>query len=148
MNRNQKRSLCSLLIWGIVIIIFIPVFFIGGGAETWALDRTRFIISAAVFAAGYISFFTMLALTRNKKSGDIERDERDILIGRKASELTLIIVMGYIFFTCIILYTLYEKTNSVPAGWMWFIGYTCIFTGYIANSAINLILYKSKADIL
>ena len=75
-------------------------------------------------------------------------DERDMLISRKASELTLIIVMGYIFLTCIILYTIYEKTNSVPAGWMWFIGYTCIFIGYIANSAISLILYRSKSSVL
>jgi len=148
MNRNQKRSLYFLLIWGIVTIIFIPLFFLGGGAETWTLDRTRFIISAAVFAAGYISFFIMLTLTRKKRSDDFERDERDMLISRKASELTLAIVMGYIFFTCIILYTIYEKTNSVPAGWMWFIGYTCIFIGYIANSAISLILYKSKSAVL
>lgn len=90
----------------------------------------------------------MLALTGKKKTGYIERDERDILISRKASEISMAIVMGYVFLTCITLYTLYDKTNSVPAGWMWFLGYTCIFTGYISNSAINLILYKSKADIL
>jgi len=148
MNNNQKRSLCSLLIWGTVTIIFIPLFFLGGGPRAWALDNTRYIISASIFAAGYISFFTMLALTGKKKTGDIERDERDILIGRKASEISMAIVMGYVFLTCITLYTLYDKTNSVPAGWMWFLGYTCIFTGYISNSAINLILYKSKADIL
>lgn len=148
MNKNQKRSLGSLLIWGTVTIIFIPLFFIGGSPRAWVLDNTRFIISASIFAAGYISFFTMLGLTRKKNTDNIERDERDILIGRKASEITLAIVQGYIFFVCIILYTLYDKTNSVPAGWMWFLGYTCIFTGYISNSAISLILYKSKADIL
>ena len=147
MNRNQKRSLYTLLIWSVVAIVFIPLFFISGGAETWGADKIRFIVSTSFLLAGYISFFTMLALTRRKKTGDIERDERDILISRKATEISLIIVMVYIFFTCLILYNLYENTNSVPRGWMWFLAYTSIFTVYISNSAINLILYKSKADI-
>ena len=147
MNRNQKRSLYTLLIWCIVAMVFIPLFFINGGPITWGIDKTRFIVSTSFLLAGYISFFTMLALTRRKKTGDIERDERDILISRKATEISLIIVMGYIFFTCLILYNLYENTNSVPRGWMWFLAYTSIFTVYISNSAINLILYKSKADI-
>ncbi len=147
MNRNQKRSLYTLLIWSVVAIVFIPLFFINGGPITWGIDKTRFIVSTSFLLAGYISFFTMLALTRRKKTGDIERDERDILISRKATEISLIIVMVYIFFTCLILYNLYENTNSVPRGWMWFLAYTSIFTVYISNSAINLILYKSKADI-
>ncbi|MCJ7472918.1 MAG: DUF2178 domain-containing protein [Actinobacteria bacterium] len=147
MNRNQKRSLYSLLIWLVVALVFVPLFFINGGPSTWGVDKTRFIVSTSFLAAGYISFFIMLIATRRKKTDDIERDERDILISRKASEISLIIVMGYIFFACITLYTLYENTNSVPRGWMWFLGYTCIFTGYISNSAINLILYKSKAGI-
>ena len=147
MNRNQKRSLYTLLIWCIAAMVFIPLFFINGGAETWGVDRTRFIISTSFLLAGYISFFAMLALTRKKKTDDIERDERDILISRKASEISLIFVMGYVFLACITLYSLYEKTNSVPRGWMWFLAYTSIFAIYISNSAINLILYRSKADI-
>ncbi|MES0342417.1 MAG: DUF2178 domain-containing protein, partial [Candidatus Humimicrobiaceae bacterium] len=147
MNRNQKRSLYTLLIWSVVAIVFIPLFFISGGAETWGADKIRFIVSTSFLFAGYAAFFTMMALTRRKKTDDIERDERDILISRKASEISLIIVMAYIFFACITLYTFYENTNSVPRGWMWFLAYTCIFTVYISNSAINLILYKSKADI-
>ena len=128
-------------------MIFILLFFINGGADTWGIDSKRFIISTSFLIAGYISFFVMLALTRRKKAGDIDRDERDISIGRKASEITLTIVTGYVFLTCIILYTIYEKINYIPRGWMWFLGYTCIFTGYIAYSAINLILYSSKAEI-
>jgi len=89
----------------------------------------------------------MLGLTRKEKTDDIGMDERDMLISRKASETSMIIVIIYVFLTCIILYTLYEDTNSVPRGWMWFLGYTCILTTYISNSAINLILYKSKAII-
>ena len=147
MNINQKRSLYTLLIWSVVAAIFVPLFFINGGADTWGLDDKRFIISTSFLLAGYISFFIMLSLTQRKKADDIERDERDILISRKASEITLIFITGYIFIACIILYILYEKTNFIPRGWMWFLGYTSIFTVYIANSAIDLILYNSKTDI-
>ena len=89
----------------------------------------------------------MLAVTRGKKGSGVERDERDTLISRKASEMTLNVVTGYVFLICIILYISYEKINLIPRGWMWFLGYTCIFTGYIAYSAISLILYSSKAEI-
>jgi uncharacterized membrane protein len=147
MNKNQKRSMYTLLIWSVVAAIFIPLFFINGGADTWGIDSRRFIISTSFLLVGYISFFIMLALTRGKKASDIDRDERDVLIGRKASEITLTVVTGYVFLTCIVLYTIYEKINFIPRGWMWFLGYTCIFTGYIAYSAINLILYGSKANI-
>ena len=109
--------------------------------------KTRIIITTSFILAGFILFFLMLVLTRKKNTGGIERDERDMLISRKASEISLAIVMGYIFFTCIILYSIYGETNSVPRGWMWFLAYTCFFAIYISNSAINLILYRSKADI-
>lgn len=147
MNRNQKRSLYTLLIWCVVAAIFVTLFFVNGGADTWGIDGKRFIVSTSFLIAGYISFFIMLYLTRKKKADDIDRDERDILISRKASEITLIFIMGYILFACIILYTLYEKTNFIPRGWMWFLGYTSIFIIYIINSTVNLILYNSKADI-
>jgi len=148
MNKNQKRSLYSLLIWGTVALVFIPLFFINGGAETWGIDKARFIIPVSFILVGFILFFLMLALTRKKNTGGIERDERDIHISRKASEISLAIVMGYVFLTCITLYLLYEETNSVPRGWMWFMAYTSLFAGYISNSAISLILYRSKANIL
>jgi len=147
MNKNQKRSLYTLLIWSVVAAIFVPLFFINGGADTWGIDSRRFIVSTSFLIVGYISFFVMLALTRGKKGSDVERDERDTLINRKASEITLTVVTGYVFLTCIVLYTIYEKINFIPRGWMWFLGYTCIFTGYIAYSTINLILYSSKAEI-
>lgn len=144
MNRDQKRALFSLLIWSVVLVVFVPLFFIDGGADTWVPGSTRVIVSSSFIIVGFILFFTMLALTNKKKPDGIERDERDILIGRKASEITLTIVTVYVFLTCIILYFLYEEINSVPIGWMWFLGCTCLFFGYITSSAISLLLYSSK----
>ncbi len=144
MNRNHIRSLFSLIIWGTVTIIFIPLFFTGGGVTEWVLDRERFIASGAIVVAAYILFFIMLAITGRKRANLIERDERDILISRRSSEITLTIMQGYVFLTCIVLYFMYRDSNSVPAGWLWFLGYTGIFVGYISYSAVNLILYGSK----
>jgi hypothetical protein len=144
MNINQKRSFYTLLIWGIITAVFIPIFFINGGPRTWVIDSTRTITVSIVFIVGYISYFTMLGLTRKKKSGVVEMDERDIQISRKASEITTIVLTGYVFFTCVILYVTYYNSNSIPVGWMWFLGFTCFFVGYIANSTISLILYNSK----
>lgn len=144
MNSNQKRALYTLLIWGVVVVIFIPLFFINGGVDTWVPGSIRVIISSSFIIIGFVLFFLMLALTKKKKLGSVEKDERDILIGRRSSEMTLTIVMAYVFLTSIILYFVYGQVNSIPTGWMWFLGCTCLFVSYISSSAISLILYSSK----
>jgi uncharacterized membrane protein len=144
MNRDQKRALYSLLIWSVVIVIFIPLFFINGGADTWVPGSIRVIVTSSFIIAGFILFFLMLALTKRKRLSGVERDERDILIGRRASEITLTIVVVYVFLTCIILYFVYGEINTIPRGWLWFLGCTCLFISYISSSASSLILYSLK----
>jgi len=144
MNRNQKRALYSLLIWGAVVAIFVPLFFINGGVNTWVPGSIRVIISSSFIIAGFVLFFLMLAITKRKGISGVERDERDILIARRASEITVTIIMVYVFLACIILYFVYREINAIPRAWMWFLGCTCLFVGFISSSAISLIFHSSK----
>ncbi len=142
MTQPTKRALFTLIIWGMVTAAFIPIFFSRGGPPTYAQDKPRFVFVAILFAAGYLSYFIMMFLTRAKdKTATIVKDERDEHIQRHSSGTALILVLVYVFFLCIALYEIYRESECVPVGWMWFLGYTSVFWGYISHSTLGLILH-------
>ena len=143
MTQPTKRAFFSLLIWGIVTAAFIPVFFSGGGPAAYVQDKLKFVLVAVLFGTGYISYFIMMYLTGTKGSkGTVVKDERDEHIQRRSSGAALILVLAYVFLLCITLYEIYRESECVPVGWMWFLGYTSVFWGYITHSAIALVLHK------
>ncbi|MGD8534223.1 MAG: DUF2178 domain-containing protein [Candidatus Aminicenantes bacterium] len=143
MTQPTKQALFTLIIWGIVTAAFIPIFFSRGGPATYAQDKPRFVFVAILFAAGYLSYFIMMFLTRTKGRTDkIVKDERDEHIQRRSSGAALILVLIYVFFLCITLYETYRESQCVPVGWMWFLGYTSVFWGYISHSALGLFLHS------
>ena len=143
MTQPTKRALFTLIIWGIVTAAFIPIFFSRGGPPTYAQDKSRFVFVAILFAAGYLSYFIMMFLTRAKDRKDrIVKDERDEHIQRQSCGVALILVLVYVFFLCITLYEIYRESECVPVGWMWFLGYTSVFWGYISHSALGLVLHS------
>lgn len=143
MTQPTKRALFTLIIWGIVTAAFIPIFFSRGGPPTYAQDKPRFVFVAILFAAGYLSYFIMMFLTRAKDRKDrIVKDERDEHIQRQSCGVALILVLVYVFFLCITLYEIYRESECVPVGWMWFLGYTSVFWGYISHSALGLVLHS------
>ncbi len=142
MTQPTKRALFTLIIWGMVTVAFIPIFFSRGGPSTYVQDKSRFVSVAILFAAGYLSYFIMMYLTRIKVREDkIVKDERDEHIQRQGSGIALILVLIYVFFLCITLYEIYRQSECVPVGWMWFLGYTSVFWGYISHSALGLVLH-------
>ena len=143
MTQPTKQALFTLIIWGIVTAAFIPIFFSRGGPLTYAQDKPRFVFVAILFGAGYLSYLTMMFLTRPRGRTDkIVRDERDEHIQGQSSGVALILVLVYVFFLCITLYEIYRESGCVPVGWMWFLGYTTVFWGYISNSALGLVLHS------
>ena len=143
MTQPTKRAFFSLLIWGIVTVAFIPIFFSRGGPLTYVQDKSRFVFAAILFATGYLSYFIMMFLTKAKDRTDkIVKDERDEHIQRRSSGTALILVLVYVFSLCISLYEIYRESECVPVGWMWFLGYTSVFWGYISHSALGLILHS------
>lgn len=143
MTQPIKRALFSLIIWGIVTVIFIPVFFSGGGPAAYVQDKLKFVLVAVLFGTGYIFYFLMMYLTGKRSGkGRIVRDERDEHIQRHSSGTALILVLAYVFISCITLYEIYRESECVPVGWMWYLGYTTVFWGYITHSAAALVLHS------
>lgn len=135
---EQKRSFFSLIIWGVMFIVFIPIFFSGGGPETWIADDRRAIVAAVIFLFGFLAYFIVMGMTRGRD----EKDERDRLIQGKACKTALILALLYVYLLNIILYEIYHDANAVPAGWMWFVAYSTVFIGTITASTASLIYYR------
>ncbi len=146
MTQTKIRARFGLGIWGLVAAAFGLVFFLGGGAVTYADDSIRMLIAAVILGAGFIGYASMLYLTREKTNGKaLIKDERDLEIARQANEIALVAVQVFVFTVCIALYLGYETAGSLPIGWMWFLAYITACFGLLAQSAATLVLHKEMS---
>ncbi len=146
MTQTKIRARYGLGIWGLVASAFGLVFFLGGGAATYADDSIRKGIAAVILAAGFISYASMLYLTREKSNGTaLITDERDLEIARQASEMALVAVLVFVFVVCITLFLNYETAGILPVAWMWFLAYATGIFGLLAQAAATLVLHKEMS---
>ncbi len=147
MTQARKRAVFTFLIWGLVMAAFFVIFFLGGGAEGYHMERWRRISGAAIIVFGYLSYWLMLFLTRTRGGTlGVASDERDEDIRRRASATAFIIVLIYVFALSIFLWESHQESGFVPVGWMWFLAYSVSFAAFISSSVIALIL-ESKASV-
>jgi len=145
-TQTHRRACYGLGIWGLVAAAFGLVFFLGGGAATYTDDSIRMGIAAAILAAGFIGYFSMIYLTREKSNGTaLISDERDLKIARQANEIALVAVLVFVFAFCIALFLGYETAGSLPVGWMWFLAYITACFGLLAQAAATLALHKEMS---
>lgn len=142
MTQSKMRARYGLGIWGSVASLFALIFFLDGGAATYADDSMRVLAAAVVLAAGFVGYIGMLYLTREKSDAKAHiRDERDQEIARQANEIALVAVLVFVFAVCIALFLAYESSGSLPVGWMWFLAYATACFGLLAQSAATLVLH-------
>lgn len=141
MTQLRQRALLTLVIWGLVIATFIPLFFSGGGPDTYQADKIRRLSSNICIALGYTGYLVMIILTRKRSKGKRRlRDERDEITEKQANQIAFIFVLVYVFITCIILWEKFHDVGSVPVGFMWFLAYTTVSFSYFFASATTLII--------
>ena len=146
MTLLKKRAVWGLLIWGSALIAAYIIFFMGGGPRTFLEGDFRVALTRIVFTAGFISYFILLYLTRRKSgSKEIVTDERDEWISKRAYSTGFYSLMVYVFLICLALYTYYKvHLNGVemPIGWVWLLGITTYFMGFVSHAVATLILYE------
>ena len=146
MTQTEIRARYGLGIWGFVAAGFGLVFFLGGGAATFADDSIRMLAAALILAAGFIGYLSMLYLTREKSNDKtLIRDERDLNIARQANEIALVAVLVFVFAVCITLFLSYETAGSLPVGWMWFLAYATACFGLLAQAVDTLVLHREMS---
>ena len=144
MTQSTERAKWKIIIWSVVLVGLLILFFGGEGPGGFAHDRIRIVTVAILFAAGYGAFFIMLGVTRKKREGALNRDERDEMFESKAAGVTLAIVLTYVYLLCLGLWAYFQDAGSVPAGWMWFLAYSTIFLGMIVHGIFTLLLAAGK----
>ena len=130
---NRKIAWITLIIWTIILIGFSIIFFSGNNAEEWGVNRIKRVVSAILFGIGFLSFFIIQFKRRKNK-----KDERTFLIELKASRLSMIIVLLYVYVSSVVLYIIYETKLLMPVSWMWFLAYSTICITFIVNSGLHL----------
>ena len=146
MTQTKIRARFGLGIWGLVATAFGLVFFLGGGAATYADDSIRMGIAAVILAAGFIGYLSMIYLTREKTNDKaLIRDERDLAIARQANEIALVAVLVFVFTVCIALFLGYETAGNLPVGWMWFLAYITACFGLLAQAVATLVLHREMS---
>jgi|GEM_PF-559592 len=145
MTQLKKRAIWGLLIWGVALVAAYVIFFLGGGPQTFLDNDTRVELTRVVFTLGFISYFLLLILTRIKSDRKtLIKDERDELISKRAFSTGFYSLMIYVFFLCLALYAYYKvHLNNVdmPVGWVWLLGITTYFMGFVSHAIATLVLY-------
>ena len=142
-TQTEIRARYGLGIWGLAAAAFSLVFFLRGGAATYADDSIRMLVAAIILGTGFITYFSMLYQTRERSNGKaLIRDERDLEISLQANEIALVAVLVFVFVVCIALFLSYESTGSLPVGWMWFLAYATACFGLLAQAVATLIVHK------
>jgi hypothetical protein len=141
----KKRAIWGLLIWGAALIAAYVIFFLEGGPQTFLDSDKRVDLTRAVFTVGFLSYFLMLILTRIKSDRKtLMKDERDEIISKRAYSTGFYSLMSYVFFLCVALYAYYKvHLNGVdmPVGWVWLLGITTYFMGFVSHAIATLVLY-------
>jgi len=146
MTQSLIRARYGLGIWGFVSVGFVMVFFLGGGATTYADDSIRMGIAALILGTGFVGYLIMIYLTREKSNGKtLIRDERDLEIARQANEIALVAVLVFVFSVCIALFLNYETAGSLPVGWMWFLAYATACFGLLGQAVVTLVLHREMS---
>jgi len=145
MTQLKKRAIWGLLIWGVALVAAYVIFFLGGGPQTFLDNDTRVELTRVVFTLGFISYFLLLILTRIKSDRKtLIKDERDELISKRAFSTGFYSLMIYVFFLCLALYTYYKvylNNVDMPVGWVWLLGITTYFMGFVSHAIATLVLY-------
>ncbi len=144
MTQSIYRAAGKAIIWSIVLAAFVAIFFGWGGPGSFAHDKGRIVAVAILFGAGFAAFFTMMGLSGKKKGGALARDERDERLESRAGGIALTVVLVYVYILSITLWAIFQESGSVPAGWMWFMGYSTVFIGMISHGLFTLLLASGK----
>ena len=144
MTQLKTRAIWTLCIWSLAMLGMCVVFFSQGGPATFLEGELRVTLTRAFFTVGLIAYFTMLYLTRRSRTS-VVKDERDEVIEKRAMAVGFYVLLFYVFFFCMFIYWFYkidQKTVVMPVGWIWFIGISCYFMGFISHAVTTLILEK------
>ena len=100
MNTTYKRSLVTMILFGILFFYIVLSFAIIGPAD-YLSTRLNRVANSVVIVIVMLGFLYMILVT-NKKSNII--DERDLLLQKRATSIGMMLTGIFVFLITIILY--------------------------------------------
>lgn len=140
MSQTRLRAWLAAVIWSVAGVGFLVSVFSGGGPGELAQDSMRHLAGAGTLAFGFLGYWLVLWLTRQRKGGPPVADERDAQVLARANQATLVVVLVGIFALTIGLWVAFESEGSVPVGWMWFLAYGSAILASVTSPVVTLIL--------
>jgi hypothetical protein len=119
MTPQQRRAWWGLGIGALMTAALVAVVRAAGPAS-YHEDRTTRLITLAIFGAGVIAYFVMLAVTRRSAAG-IVMDERDRAIVTRALAVALLAGFLTLVAWTIVLTELYWDAKAIPIDYATFI---------------------------
>jgi hypothetical protein len=140
MTITHKRALVTSILFG-SLFVFLLVYFIIIGAESFTQEKIHFAITSSLIALAMIGYVILLAST-NKKDNII--DERDNYVLKKSYGVGLVLSLMYVFLISIILFITNRNLGVINVSWLWFIGYSTFAFSYFITSFIILYYYNKE----
>jgi|LGOV01.1.fsa_nt_gb archaellum biogenesis protein FlaJ (TadC family) len=135
MSIRSRNSLISGVTWLLIITVLVLMFFQGDSVDEWGYNGVRRLVSAIAILLGIVVNTVMLS--KNKKE---PLDERSRAIQYRTSTYSLQFCVTYAFVLCMVLFLIYEKSESVPVSWLWFIAYTTFTLTFMLGSFLYFFL--------
>jgi uncharacterized membrane protein len=139
MSQTQVRAWSATVIWTLVGAGFVAVFFGWGGPAAFSADRIRVVAGAVAIGAGYAAYSAVLLATR-ARHGEVVADERDAEIGKRATLVTIVVVLVAVYGLSIGLWEAYRSEGAVPVGWLWFLAYGAVIVTFVVHAVATLVL--------
>ncbi len=127
MSFRSKNSLIISIVW--IVILIIMVFSFDANEYT---SLRKLIAAMVIFIGVWLDIFM---LARNKKEAF---DERVMKVTHKASSISMIITLTFVFIACITLSEVYPDT--INSSWFWLLGYSMIAVANISSSITFIII--------
>lgn len=138
MNIGYKRSLVTMILFGI-LFVYICLSFAIIGPEDYLSTRLNRIVNSVLIAVVIIGFGFMMLVT-NKKSNVV--DERDLILQKRATSIGMMLTGILVFLVAIFLYVKNESLGVVDVSWMWVIAYGTFSFSYFVTSTAMIVLYN------
>ena len=140
MTQQQKRACWGLAIGAVMSLALVTVVTAAGPADYSRQPTTR-LITLTIFAAGVISYFVMLNLTRSRDS-EVVIDERDRAIMTRA--LAVALIAGFLTLTAWVigLTEVYWEAKAIPLDFPTFILWSTFIAAVLGREVGVLMGYS------
>ncbi len=140
MSYARKNAIITAAIWAVVLIgLLLSVLLPGPERFVEAEYASWRLISAVLVLPGFlVNAWLGWRTKRGKERG--EMDERDDVVARHASQITLLAVGMIVFLAALLLYDVYRDAGGVPAGWLWLLAYGTVAVLSLVHAVTGLLL--------